>query len=239
MTETLAEKTIVIAGGSSGIGLALAKRAVAEGAQVHLLGRSAEKLGRARADIGGEVFIHRLDIGVESDIESLARILPRIDHLVTTAADLTFKPFLQMGNEEILRMLGSKFWGPVYLVRHLVPWMTKEGSITFYSGSAAYKAWSGASIVATLNAGLDGLARTLAVELAPIRVNVISPGVVDSPTWDGFPVETRAQVLSSIGEQLLVGRVGTVEELADAGLFLMANRFATGTVLQLDGGDNA
>ncbi|MDE4920539.1 MULTISPECIES: SDR family oxidoreductase [Cupriavidus] len=98
---------------------------------------------------------------------------------------------------------------------------------------AAYKANAGASIVAAL----DGLARTLAVELAPIRVNVVSPGVVDSPTWDFLPSDARASVLHGIGAGLPVGRVGTASELAQAGRFLIANGFATGTVLQIDGGD--
>ncbi|WP_080709770.1 SDR family oxidoreductase [Cupriavidus metallidurans] len=102
---------------------------------------------------------------------------------------------------------------------------------------AAYKANAGASIAAAVNAALDGLARTLAVELAPIRVNVVSPGVVDSPTWDFLPSDARASVLHGIGAGLPVSRAGTASELAQAGLFLIANGFATGTVLQIDGGD--
>jgi len=239
MSIELDQKIIVIAGGSTGIGLELARQAVQAGAQVQLLGRSAEKLALAQAALGPQITTHCADIGVEAEVEALARAIPHVDHVVTTAAALTFKPFMNTSDAEINEMLGSKFWGPLYLVRHLVPRMPKGGSITFYSGLAAYKANPGASIVAAVNAALDGLARTLAVELAPIRVNVVSPGVVDSPTWDFLPPETREGALGSIGDALPVGRVGSVRELADAGLFLMGNGFATGTVLQVDGGANA
>lgn len=136
-------------------------------------------------------------------------------------------------------MLGPKFWGPVYLVRHLEKRLSEDASVTFFSGSAAYKASSGGSIVAALNAALDGLARTLALELAPVRVNVISPGIVDSPVWDFLPPAARGNALASIGASLPRGRVGTVDELADAAMFVMGNGFTTGTVLQIDGGTNA
>lgn len=239
MGQSFLNKIIVIAGGSSGIGLALASKAVAAGGRVHLIGRSAEKLATAKADLGDNVTTHRADIGVEAEVAAVARAIPHVDHLVTTAADLTFKPFLQTTDSEIQSMLGSKFWGPVYLVRHLAPGMAKDGSITFHSGLAAYKATAGGSIVAAVNGSLDGLARTLALELAPIRVNVISPGVVDSGTWDFLPADARDTTLAAIGASLPTGRVGRAEELADAALFMMGNGFTTGTVLQIDGGANA
>ncbi|KJK21154.1 hypothetical protein UB46_28480 [Burkholderiaceae bacterium 16] len=238
MTQSFAGKTIIIAGGSSGMGLALARKAVALGAIVHVIGRSQERLDAARLSIG-DIVTHRADIGVEADVEALAVNIPHVDHLVCTAADLAFKPFAGTSNEDIERMLGGKFWGPIYLVRHLTKRLAKDGSVTFFSGAAAYKAIPGASIVAALNASLEGLARTLALELAPIRVNVISPGVVDSPVWDFLPGDARADTLGAIGAALPRGRVGTVDELADAGLFAISNGFMTGSVLQIDGGNNA
>jgi NAD(P)-dependent dehydrogenase (short-subunit alcohol dehydrogenase family) len=239
MSVNLENKVVVIAGGSNGIGLELAKQAIVLGAHVHIVGRSADRLAFAQASLGAGVTTHCADIGVESEVEALSRAIPKVDHLVTTAAALVFKPFLETTRADIDAMLGSKLLGPIHLVRHLAPRLASDGSITFYSGLAAYKANAGASIVAAVNAALDGLARTLAVELAPIRVNVVSPGVVDSPTWDFLPSDARAGVLQGIGEGLPVGRVGTASELAQAGLFLMANGFATGTVLQIDGGANA
>lgn len=238
MSQTLQGKVVVIAGGSSGMGLALAHQAVAAGAIVHILGRTEAKLTRANASLGGSVSTHRVDIGNEVEVKALTSQLAQVDHLVTTAAELTFKPFSETNDEDIRRMLAGKFWGPIYLVRHLSPQMSKEGSITFYSGSAAYKASAGATIVAALNAALEGMMRTLALELAPVRVNVVSPGVVDSPVWDFLPANARMETMAAIGSALPRGRVGTTAELADAGLFLMRNGYTTGAVLQIDGGAN-
>lgn len=239
MSQFLQGKTVVVAGGSSGIGLELVRKAVAAGAHVHVVGRSAEKLALVQANLGAGVTTHCADIGAETEVQAIANSISTVDHLVTTAAALAFKPFMETTADDIGLMLGSKFFGPINLVKALVPKMAKDGSITFYSGLAAYKASAGASIVAAVNGALDGLARTLALELAPVRVNVVSPGVVDSPTWDFLPADAKAGVLQGIGESLPVGRVGSASELAEAGLFLMSNGFATGSILQIDGGANA
>ena len=232
-------KSIAIAGGSSGAGLAVAVQAAREGATVHLIGRSTARLEKARLKVEGTVHTHALDIANEPDIAMLRAEIGQLDHLVTTAADLTFKPLLELSNAEIDRMLASKFWGPIHLVRHFAPVLSMSGSITFVGGSAAYKASAGASVVAAANAALAGLARTLALELAPVRVNVVSPGVFDGGTWDFLPAEVRSPTLREIGSGLPIGRVGTAEEVADAILFFVRNGFATGTVLPLDGGADA
>lgn len=239
MKNVLDGKVVVVAGGSSGMGRALAAKAAAEGAEVHLIGRSSLKLSAAVNSIDGHVVPHLANISLEPEMQALSNEIPRVDHLITTAAHLVFKPFLDLTDEDILRMLESKFWGPTYLVRHFAPKMSKDGSITFFSGSAAYKGWAGASIVASLNAGLDGFARTLALELAPVRVNVVSPGVVDTATWDFLKPDVRVRTLEAIGSSLPTGRVGTADELADSALFLMKNGFTTGTIMQVDGGANA
>jgi len=239
MESSLNGENVLVVGGSSGMGLAVAAKAAALGATVHIVGRSPERLAQAKAAIVGQVVTHRADISIESDIVALAEQIQHIDHIVTTAADLTFKPFAQISDAEIETTFAAKFWGPVYVVRHFASRIRPGGSVTFFGGSAAYKALAGGSIVAAVNAALDGLARTLALELAPIRVNVLSPGVVETPAWDFLPEKDRADALKGIGAGLPVGRVGRPEELADAAVFLMGNGYATGTVLQIDGGANA
>lgn len=239
MESSLNGKTVLVIGGSSGMGLAVATKAAAAGARVHIVGRSPDKLAAAVAVIGGEAISHAADVGNEADVKALAHGLGRVDHIVLTAAQLVFKPFVQTTDEEIRSTFAAKFWGPVYVTRHFAAQLAKGGSITFFGGSAAYKASAGGSIVAAVNASLDGLARTLAVELAPIRVNVVSPGIVETPAWGFLPDASRQEVLKSIGAGFPVGRVGRVEELADAALFVMGNGFTTGTVLQIDGGANA
>jgi short chain dehydrogenase len=155
--QQLNGKVVLIAGGSSGMGLALGKKAASLGAEVHIVGRSSARLAAAVGAIGHGVVAHRADIGVESDVRAMADKLSAVDHLVTTAASLTFKPFAQIDDSDIERSLRSKLWGPVYLVRHLAPKLAKDGSITFYSGIAAYKATWGLSITAAVNVALDGL----------------------------------------------------------------------------------
>lgn len=239
MSIQLTSKTVLIAGGSSGVGLALARKALAAGAEVHIVGRSAEKLEMARSALASPSLVtHQTDISNAQQVQELASKILTVDHLVTTAAELTFKPFVEMSPADIDSTLAAKLWGPLNLVMHFHPKLAPFGSITFYTGSAAYKASHGASVVAMANAGLDGLTRTLALELAPVRVNAVSPGVFDSPTWNFIPEGTRAHVLKDIGRSLPIGRVGTVEELADAGMFVIGNGFTTGTVLQIDGGAN-
>jgi len=169
----------------------------------------------------------------------LRRGIGSVDHLVTTAADLTFKPFLELSAEEVGRILGTKLLGPMNLVRHLASKFEDGASVTFVSGSAAYKATVGGSVVAAGNAALDGLARTLALEIPHVRFNVVSPGVFDGGTWNFLDEDTRQTVLENIGRSLPRGKVGTAAEVADAIQFFMTNGFATGTVLQLDGGANA
>jgi NAD(P)-dependent dehydrogenase (short-subunit alcohol dehydrogenase family) len=239
MENSMKGKIVLIAGGSSGMGLAIARKAAAAGALTHIVGRNPAKLAAAAAAIRGHVQTHVADISRDNDVVQLAAALDRVDHVVVTAADLAFKPFHKLSDADINLMLASKFWGAVRLVRHFAPRLPKSGSITFFSGSAAYKAAVGGSIVAALNGALDGLARTLALELAPVRVNVVSPGVVDSPSWDFLTEPTRSQVLDTMGSALPVGRVGTMDELADAAMFVMRSGYTTGTVLQIDGGANA
>ncbi len=227
---------IVILGGSSGIGKEIARQVIRRGATAHVIGRSRERLTQCADELGREATTHQADIANEADVKRVFGEIPRIDHLVTTAADLTFKPFLDLTDSDIAKMLGSKFWGPIYAVRHAARQMARDGSITFFSGVAAYKGSPGASIVAMLNAGLEGFMRTLAVELSPIRINVVSPGIVDTPIWDQMSQETKTTYFNEVARSLPVKRVGTPEDLAQAALSLMENGFISATVFHVDGG---
>lgn len=231
-----AGRHVVILGGSSGIGKELARQAIRRGAIVHVIGRSRERLKECVDELGRNVDTHQADIANEADVKRVFGEITRIDHLVTTAADLTFKPFLDLTDSDIAAMLGSKFWGPIYAVRHAARQMARDGSITFFSGVAAYKGSPGASIVAMLNAGLEGFMRTLAVELSPIRVNVVSPGIVDTPIWNQMGPEKKTAYFDEIAGSLPVKRVGTPEDLAQAALALMENGFISASVVHVDGG---
>ena len=132
--DSLRHKNILIAGGSSGIGLAIAKKALEEGAFLYLVSSKRERLENAKRDLGNpNVTTFSLDLGDEVAINSLANDIPRLDHLITTAARLTFKPLIQLTKGEIEEMLNSKFWGPVLLTQKLAPKISKEGSIIYLS----------------------------------------------------------------------------------------------------------
>ncbi len=233
---SLAGRHIVILGGSSGIGKEIVRQVLRRGATAHVVSRSQERLTQCVQELGGNARAHQADIANEGDVKRVFGDIPRIDHLVTTAADLTFKPFLDLTDIDIAKMLASKFWGPIYAVRHAVRRMPQDGSITFFSGLAAYKGSPGASIVAALNAALEGFMRTLAVELSPIRVNVVSPGTIDTPIWDQMTQEKKRAYFSEVARMLPVRRIGTPEDVAQAALSLMENGFISATVLHVDGG---
>lgn len=229
-------KKVVILGGGSGMGLALAKKLISSGATVVIGGRNAAKLENAVTMLGDSASYMAFDLGDEAAVKRAFESIGAFDHLVTTAAELTFAAVCDLTTTQVESMLASKFWGPFYASKYAAPHLAKNGSITFFSGLAAYRPAPGASIVAALNAALEGFAMTLALEIKPVRVNVVSPGVVDAPTWDFLGADDRQGLFDSVASGLPVGRVGQVDDLADAALSLMGNGFINATVLHVDGG---
>jgi NAD(P)-dependent dehydrogenase (short-subunit alcohol dehydrogenase family) len=121
-------------------------------------------------------------------------------------------------------------------VRHAAGRISPEGSITLLSGAAAWTPMRGGAITASTNGAVAALVRTLAVELAPVRVNAVSPGIIDTPTWNALPDAQRSAMFDRLAGALPVGRVGTAEDVAEAIMFLMGSGFTTGTVLHIEGG---
>lgn len=233
---TFEDKHIVIIGGSSGIGLGLAQAALDRGAEVTITGRSAEKLAKASATLGGKAALAAFDAGDAREAEPAYASLGPIDHLVTTAAALAYAPIGEISLDDVSEMLSGKFWAPFLAARFAAPKIVAGGSITFFSGLAAYRPGPGTAAVAAVNAGLEGLAKALAVELTPLRVNVLSPGVVETPGWDFLPRTDREAFFASQARSLPTRYVGTPADIAEAALTLMGNRYITGTVLHVDGG---
>jgi len=225
---------VLIVGGSSGMGLALADLLVAEGAAVTVAGRRADRLAAAADRLG--VATHRADITREDDVRAMAAAVGRLDHVVVTAADMTgaYRPLAELGLPAAQAVLASKVLGPWLVARHCP--VLAGGSITFTSGIAAYRPAAGGSLVATANAALAGLVRALALELAPARVNAVSPGWVDTPIWEVVAGEARTEGLAAMAARLPVGRIGRPADIAQAFRAVMDNGFITGSVLQVDGG---
>jgi NAD(P)-dependent dehydrogenase (short-subunit alcohol dehydrogenase family) len=231
---------VLIVGGSSGMGFALAKSCLEAGSIVTIVGRNETKLRRARQELGETESLHTIaaDIAQENQVVDLFKRIGHLDHIVSTAADIEgayeLLPALKL--EAAQRVVESKFYGPLLLAKHGSPLLSPTGSITFVSGIAAYRPAVRGSVVAAVNAALEGLVRALAVELAPIRVNAVSPGWVDTSIWEFVAGDKKDATLSAMAKRLPVGRVGTPDDIADAIGFLMGNTFTTGTTLHVEGG---
>ena len=231
----LTSTTVVILGGSSGIGLATAKAALAEGARVIITGRSSERLRAANAILGNEAKTVALDVMDEGGTRALFTDLERVDHVFITAGAVVFDPKLASGLESVRPALDTRFWGAFYAAKFAATKMGAGGSITFMSGAAAIRPIRGASVATASCAAVEAFARALAVDLAPIRVNAIQPGLIDTPFLDTLG-ERRIAFMAEYSKRLPVGRPGRPEEVADAVLFLMKNGFVTGITLTKDGG---
>lgn len=236
-TSTL--RSLVI-GGSSGMGLALAGRLLRDGHEVILVGRSPDKLEAARDSLRavGTARCHAADVTDEGALRSLFAAAGPLDHIACTAADIRgayeLLPDLTIGG--IDRALRSKVVAPLLIAKHGAPRLRAQGSITFTSGIAAYRPRPRGAVVAAINAALEGLVRALAVELAPLRVNAVSPGWVRTPIWRDVAGGDSERLLAEMAERLPVGRVGRADDIADAIAFLQGNGYTSGTVLHVDGG---
>ncbi len=231
----LTNAIVVILGGSSGIGLATARAAGAEGARVVITGRSPERLQAARAELGDNVKTVALDVVDTVGTRALFNELEHVDHVFITAGAVLFDPKLATEIESVRPALDTRFWGAFNAAKFAAAKMGAGGSITFMSGAATIRPIRGASVATASCAAVEAFARALAVDLAPIRVNAIQPGLIDTPFLDTLG-ERRNAFIAEYSKRLPVGRPGRPEEVADAVLFLMKNGFVTGITLTIDGG---
>lgn len=229
-------KRVVIIGGSSGIGLAAAKLILAQGGEVIIASRSSEKLEKARMELGGQVKTHVLDIAKEEQVKLFFKNVGAIDHLVVTAAETSGGAFLLSDTEMDKKMFDNKFWGQYYAAKYGAKNISPEGSITLFSGIVAYKAMVGSATLSAINAAVVALGKTLALELAPIRVNVISPGIINTPSRSKMSEVSRNEFYMGIANKLPVKRVGEADDVAKGIVYLLSNSFVSGTVLHVDGG---
>jgi NAD(P)-dependent dehydrogenase (short-subunit alcohol dehydrogenase family) len=229
---SLAGKKVVVVGGSSGIGLATAELAKKEGADVVIASRNAQRLKSAADKIGATDIA--ADVTSDESVADLFRKCGLVDHVVVTAAQLRTGPFKTVAMDDVRATMESKFWGAWRVARFAE--IRPGGSLTLVSGYLSTRPRPGAAIVGAVNGALESLTKSLALELAPIRVNAVSPGTIDTPIRASMPEAARRDMLAKTAASLPVGRVGESEDIAQQILTFMALGFATGSVVYIDGG---
>jgi NAD(P)-dependent dehydrogenase (short-subunit alcohol dehydrogenase family) len=225
-------KKVVVVGGSSGIGLSTAELAKAEGAEVIIASRNADRLKAVAAKMG--VTAIPADVTSDESVASLFRACGAVDHVVVTAAQLRSGPFKTVSMEDVRSTMEGKFWGAWRVARSAE--IRAGGSLTLVSGYLSIRPRPSSAIVGAANGALESLTRGLALELAPVRVNCVSPGIIDTPIRAAMPEAARLDMLAKTADALPVGRVGVGEDIARQILALMTIGFATGSIVYIDGG---
>jgi NAD(P)-dependent dehydrogenase (short-subunit alcohol dehydrogenase family) len=233
--NSLTHQHVVVFGGSSGIGLAVAELAQRHGAKLTLVGRNRDKLNHAAARLGGSR-VAMADITDRAAVEQVFADMERVDHLVITAGSFNAGKIADSDPDILLRALDERIAGPLYAIKAALPLLAKHGSITLMGGQLSDRpSGDGVAVISAAVRGIEALAGALAQELRPIRVNVVAPGFTDTPLFDVFGEQGKA-LLQQVAERLPVGRVGRAEEIGSAVLFMMTNAYVNGEVLHVDGG---
>jgi NAD(P)-dependent dehydrogenase (short-subunit alcohol dehydrogenase family) len=234
---SLEGKRVVLVGGTAGIGLATAKRAAAEGAELVIASSRKDRIEQALAQLPAQTVGEPVDVTDESAVVSFLEAVGELDHLVYTAGDtLALAPFAATDSATARRIFEVRLWGAATVARHAAPRIRPGGSIVLSSGSAGTRPHPGWSFTAACCGASEALARALAVELAPIRVNTVRPGVTRTELWNSFPPEQREGLYQQVGSTMPVGRVAEPDDIAEAYLYLLRAQFSTGAVVTVDGG---
>jgi NAD(P)-dependent dehydrogenase (short-subunit alcohol dehydrogenase family) len=236
MTGPLTDQAVLVIGRGGGLARATALAARDAGAQVTVAGRHADDLAAVYAGEPG-IGAETVDLTDEASIVALGKRLGTVGHVVSTGSARARGRIADLDRDAVRRSLDTKVIGPLMLAKHLAPRMTDGGSFVLFSGVAAAKITVGTLAVAITNGAADVLARSLALELAPIRVNAISPGVIDTGAWDALGEQAKADYFAQMSASNPVRRIGTAHDIASAVLFAMTSTFLTGQTLRIDGGE--
>jgi NAD(P)-dependent dehydrogenase (short-subunit alcohol dehydrogenase family) len=233
MKEQRLSGRVAIVGASSGIGRATAEVLAEAGFDVLAVGRNAEKLGQ----LEGGIRVHAADASDEQQMRRAYETFGVFEHLVLTpSSSRGIGTFAELDLNELRAGFDGKFWPFVVALQQAIPFLESSGSVTFVTAASSGGSMPGTAGLAAINAALEGMIPVLAVELAPRRVNAISPGVVDTPWWSAFPAHVREEVFANYARSTTLGRVADANDIADAIRFLIQNTYVTGNILRLDGG---
>ncbi|MGW0729600.1 SDR family oxidoreductase [Streptomyces mirabilis] len=236
MTGLLKDETVLVVGRGGGIARAIAFAARDAGARVIAAGRDRQALADAYAG-EPDITTDTVDLTDEAAIAALGERLGTVEHVVSTASARARGRLAGLDRDAVRLSFDTKVIGPLMLAKHLGPRIGEGGSFTLFSGVAAAKIAVGTLAVAITNGAAEVLARSLALELAPVRVNAISPGVIDTGAWDALGEQGKADYFADVGARNPARRIGTADDIANAVLFAMTSTFLTGVTLHIDGGE--
>ncbi len=224
-------RTTLVVGGTSGIGLAAARQRAARGDTVHVASRDPAKV------TDSALVAHRLDGNDPTAVAALAASLAPIDALVVTLSGSDgVGPLADLDLAVLRRAFEAKFWPTLTVLQAALPHLAEQASITLVGAISAHAAMPGTAGIGALNAAVESLVRPLAVELAPRRVNAVSPGLVDTPWWDALPDQARTDYFAAAAAGLPVRHVSSADEVAGAVVLAATNTSMTGTIIEVDGG---
>ena len=234
-TLPLAGQNILIIGGARDIGFAIANAIHEAGATPVIGARDLVKAREAAERIPGARAVS-IDI---TDEDSIVRALDEVgplDHIVTTASAHHNVPVSQLDHDHVVSAFEAKVIGPMLLAKHAAKTVRPDGSLLLFSGVAAWNPSPGYAVMGITNGAVTYAVTHLAKELAPIRVNAISPGIIDSGSWDAMGDNAKHEFLEDSGRATLVGRVGRNDDITRAALWLLEGSFVTGETIHVDGG---
>jgi NAD(P)-dependent dehydrogenase (short-subunit alcohol dehydrogenase family) len=234
MAASLKDRTVLVVGRGGGIARAVALAARDAGASVVAAGRNQAALESAYD--GLRITDEYVDLTDEASVDALGLRLGTVDHVVSTASARARGRVADLDREAVRLAFDTKVIGPIMLAKHLASRMPQDGSFVFFSGATAVKPEIGTLAVAATNGAVDTVIRSLALELAPIRVNAVSPGVIDTGAWDGLGEQAKAEYSTDTAARNPARRIGTLDDVAEAVLFALTSTFLTGATLGIDGG---
>ncbi len=226
-------KRAIVVGGTSGIGRVVAEQLAARGDEVVITGRDSGRAEAIAAELGGSVRGLALDLAQPAGIASQLAGLDRVDSVVIAAVERDENTVRDYDVDGAQRLVTMKLVGYTEVIHALASRLAPDAAIVLFGGLAKERPYPGSTTVTTVNGAVSSMIRTLARELAPVRVNAIHPGVVgDSPAWSGKP----AEVLDALISRTPCGRLATMQDIAHATLFLLDNQSVNGVNLDVDGG---